>query len=98
MSKVNHTQGLWEIQPGTLEIKTSASDKVIANVTRPEDAALIVCASAMFTALCFAAEGLQDPDAQKRANLAQVLRKLIRQANGTGDTIRYGAINSEMGH
>lgn len=92
MAAVTHTQGLWEIRPGTLEITTSESDGVIATVEKPEDAALIVCAHVMFSALCFAAKELQNPDANKRAELAEVLHKVISQANGDR-TVRYGAIN-----
>jgi hypothetical protein len=95
MSKVIHTQGLWEIVPegDAFKIITTASDQIICTVNKREDAALIVCSSVMFSALCIAVETLEKETASERAkNIAKMLRKLIRQANAETEEVKYGAI------
>lgn len=95
MSEVVHTQGLWEIVPegDFFKIITTESNRPICTVNKHQDAALIVCASAMFTALCFAADALErEIPEDERRRLSKTLRAMIKQANGNGEETRYGAI------
>ena len=95
MSKVIHTQGLWEIVPegDAFKIITTESDQTICTVNKREDAALIVCSSVMFSALCIAVEMLEKETASERAkNFAKTLRLLVRQANAETGEVKYGAV------
>jgi hypothetical protein len=95
MNKIIHTQGLWELLPDHDEFKiiSTEANQEICVVRKQEDAALIVCAHVMFAALGMASDALRRDDTKEnRERFANDLQKLLRQANGQGMEIRYGAI------
>jgi len=101
VSKIIHTQGLWEIVPSSavdrFDIITSESDEPICLAAKQEDAALLVFSHIMYVMLCFWVDKVkQGADKETLENLAETTLKVVAKANGEGE-IRYGAVDTEGG-